>query len=110
MNYCECFKSPTAELLMKAKQAAALADASYQKIYEDSVQNNLTRWKEDAIKSINASASLGNYNTFIWIYISGSSNVTETFGLEDFCKWLRGFGYKVSTEDRRICISWENAR
>lgn len=37
MDYCECFKSPTAELPMKAKQAAALADVAYKKIYEDSV-------------------------------------------------------------------------
>ena len=110
MDYCECFKSPTAELPMKAKQAAALADVAYQKIYEDSIQDNLMRWKEAAINAINASASRGNYDTSIWIYKSPSHNKTEEFGLEDFCEWLRGFGYDVSTDDMRIHISWENTR
>ena len=110
MDYYKCFKTPTAELPMKAEQAAALAEASYQKIYEDSIQDNLMRWKDDAIKSINASASFGNYNTSIWIYKSAGYDKIETFGLEDFCEWLRGFGYKVTTDDMRIRISWENSR
>ena len=91
---------------MTAKQAAALAEASYQKLYEDSIQNNLMRWKEDAIKSIDASASFGNYNTFIRIYKSDSYNKAEAFGVEDFCEWLRGFGYDVSTDDDKIRIRW----
>lgn len=110
MDYCEYFKSPTAELPMKAKQAAALADVAYKKIYEDSVQDNLMRWKEDAINAINASANRGDYITSIWIYKSPGCDETETFGLEDFCEWLRGFGYDVSTDDTRIRISWKDAR
>lgn len=110
MDYCEYFKSPTAELPMKAKQAAALADVAYQKIYEDSVQDNLMRWKEDAINAINVSVSRGDYITSIWIYKSPGCDETEEFGLEDFCEWLRGFGYDVSTDDTRIRISWEAFR
>lgn len=107
MDCYKCFKTPTTELPMKAEQAAALAEVSYQKIYEDSVQDNLMRWKDDAIKSINASASFGNYNTSMWIYKSAGYNETEVLGLEEFCAWLRGFGYKVTTNDMRIYISWE---
>lgn len=110
MNCCEYFKSPTTELPMKAKQAVALADAAYQRIYEDSVQDNLTRWKENAINAINASANRGNYNTFIWIYKSPSYDETDTFGLGDFCAWLSTFGYKVTTNDMKIRIDWEDAR
>ena len=106
-EYFKTFKTPTADLPMKAKQAAALAEASYQKIYEDSVQDNLMRWKDNAIKSIDAAASFGNYNTSMWIYKSTGYAKTEAFGLDDFCEWLRGFGYDVSTDDSRIYISWE---
>lgn len=105
MDYCECFKSPTAELPMKAKQAAALADVAYKKIYEDSVQDNLMRWKDAAINAINTSASRGNYDTSIWIYKTPSYDETDTFGLEDFCVWLSAFGYKVTTDDMIIYIS-----
>ena len=107
MDCYEYFKTPTAELPMKAKQAAALAEVSYQKIYEDSIQDNLMRWKDDAIKSIKASASFGNYGTSMWIYKRDGHDKTEAFGLDDFCEWLRGFGYKVTTDDSRIYISWE---
>jgi len=110
MDYCEYFKSPTAELPMKAKQAAALADVAYKRIYEDSVQDNLMRWKNAAIDAIDVSANRGNYDTFIWIYKDPSHNKTETFGLDDFCVWLREFGYKVTTNDTMIRISWEDAR
>lgn len=92
---------------MKAKQAAALADAAYKKIYEDSVQDNLMRWKDAAINAINASANRGNYDTSIWIYKSDGFNKTEAFGLDDFCEWLSGFGYDVSTDETKIHISWE---
>lgn len=108
--YNKCFKTPTAELPITAKQAATLAEVSYQKIYEDSVQDNLMRWKDDAIKSINASASFGNYNTFIRIYKSDRYDKTEAFGVGEFCEWLRGFGYDVFTSDDKIRISWEKAR
>ena len=104
------FESPTEKLPMKAKQAAALANVAYKKIYEESIQNNLTRWKEEAIGSIDASANHGNYDTSIWIYTSVSHRETETLGLEEFCRWLRGFGYKVTTDDLRIRISWEDAQ
>ena len=104
------FKSPTEKLPMKAKQAAALANVAYKKIYEESVQNNLTRWKEKAIDAIDTSANCGNYDTFIWIYKTIDCNETEAFGLEDFCIWLRGFGYEVTTSEMRILISWEDAR
>lgn len=107
MDCYEYFKTPTAELPMKAEQAAAMAEVFYQKIYEDSIQDNLMRWKDDAIKSINASASFGNYDTFIWIYKSDGFNKTEAFGLDDFCEWLSGFGYDVSTDETKIHISWE---
>lgn len=110
MDCYKCFKTPTAELPMTARQAAALAEVSYQKIYEDSVQDNLMRWKEDAINSINASASFGNYGTSMWIYKGDGHDKTEAFGLEEFCRWLRGLGYKVTTDDMRIYISWEAFR
>ena len=107
MSYCECFKSPTAKLPMTAKQAAALADISYQKLYDEYMQTNLTRWKDEAIKAIDEAASYGNYQTFIWIYKGTWGDEFQIIGLEDFCDWLQTFGYKVTTDDDRIYIKWK---
>ena len=108
MDCYEYFKTPTAKLPMKAKQAAALSDIAYKNLYEEAIQENLTRWKDDAIEAIDAAAKHGNYSTSIWIYTDTRYDKFEEAGLEDFCKWLRGFGYKVSEDDMRIRISWEH--
>ena len=100
-------KTPKAKQPITAKQAAALSDIAYKNLCEEAIQENLTRWKDDAIESIDAAAKYGNYSTSIWIYTNGRCDKFEEIGLEDFCKWLKGFGYKVSTDDSRIYISWE---
>ncbi len=107
MDCYEYFKTPTAKLPMKAKQAATLSDIAHKNLCEEAIQENLTRWKDDAIEAIEAAAKHGNYSTSIWIHTDTWYDKFEEIGLEDFCKWLRGFGYKVSEDDIKIRISWE---
>ena len=106
-KYFKTFKTPTTELPMKAEQAATLSDMAYKNLCEEAIQENLTRWKDSAIEAIEAAAKHGNYSTSIWIYIDGRYDKFEEIGLEDFCKWLRVFGYKVFANDTKIHISWE---
>ena len=101
-------KTPEVKQPITAKQAAELSKFSYEKACENAIQENLTRWKDKAIKAIEDAAFYGNYSTSIWIYASDYHDSFEAMGLDDFCKWLRGFGYKVSTNDIKIDISWEH--
>ena len=103
-------KTPEAKQPITAKQATALSNIAYQNLCEEAIQENLTRWKDDAIEAIEVAAKHGNYSTSIWIYTDVRCDKFEEIGLEDFCKWLRWFGYKVSTNDTKIRISWENVR
>ena len=101
-------KTPEVKQPITAKQAAELTKFSYEKMCEKAIQENLTRWKDEAIKAIEDAAFYGNYSTSIWISASDYHDKFEAMGLDDFCKWLRGFGYKVSTSDTKIHISWEH--
>ena len=91
-----------------ASEARKMAGDANNLAYEEAVRKNVERWSIKALEAITKAAQNGKFYAECPIYTErGFPFKEDSFGLNDFCKWLRNFGYDVGYSPSHIKIRWE---